>query len=91
MEDTFLERKQYYVGAGINTMMSVSDGLGPYIFCRKLEKARIMREEMDGKVVYLPPESALWLWSCDLKSTFPFLYLDLACKQLCFPPWKRYK
>ena len=23
-----------------------------------------------------------------LESTFPYLYLDLACKQLCFPPGK---
>ena len=47
------------VGAGINTLMSISDGLGPSIFCRKMEKARPMREEMDEKVVYFPPESAL--------------------------------
>ena len=46
------------VGAGINTLMSFSDGLGPSIFCRKIEKARPMMEEMDGKVVYFPPESA---------------------------------
>ena len=46
------------VGAGINTLMSIYDGLGPSIFCRKMEKARPMREEMDGKVVYFPPESA---------------------------------
>ena len=57
MEDTFLDRKQYYVGAGINTMMSVSNGLGPYIFCRELEKARIMRKEMDGKVVFFCRQS----------------------------------
>ena len=43
------------VGAGISTLMSISDGLGPSIFCRKMEKARPMREEMDGKDVYLPP------------------------------------
>ena len=47
------------VGAGINTLMSISDGLGPSIFCRKMEKARLMREEMDEKVVCFPPESAL--------------------------------
>ena len=47
------------VGAGISTLMSISDGLGPSIFCRKMQKARPMREEMDGKVVYFPPESAL--------------------------------
>ena len=47
------------VGAGINTLMSISDGLGSSIFCRKMEETRPMREEMDGKVVYFPPESAL--------------------------------
>ena len=47
------------VGAGINTLMSVSDGLGPSNFCRKMEKARFMKEEMDGRVVHFPPESAL--------------------------------
>ena len=46
------------VGAGIDTLMSISDGLGPSIFCQKMEKARPMREVMDGKVVYFPPESA---------------------------------
>ena len=38
--------------------MSISDGLGPSIFCRNMEKARPMMEEMDGKVVYFLPESA---------------------------------
>ena len=47
------------VGAGINTLMSISDVFGPSIFCRKMEKARPMMEEMDGKIVYFPPESAL--------------------------------
>ena len=57
MEYTFLEYRQH-VGAGINTWMFVSDGLGPSIFRRKMKKARPMREEMDGKVKYFPPESA---------------------------------
>ena len=47
------------VAAGIKTLMSISDGLGSSIFCPKMEKARPMREEMDGKAVYFPPESAL--------------------------------
>ena len=47
-----------HVGAGINALMSISDGLGPSSFCRKMEKARPMMEEMDGKVIYFPPESA---------------------------------
>ena len=32
------------------TLMSISDGLGPSIFCRKRERARPMREEEDGKL-----------------------------------------
>ena len=47
-----------YVGAGMNTLMSVSDGLGPSIFCRNIEKARPMGEEKDRKVVCFPPEWA---------------------------------
>ena len=48
-----------------------------------------MMEEMDRKVVYFPPESAfLTLMLYLSKSTFPYLYIDLACKQLCFPPGK---
>ena len=42
----------------MNTLMSISDGLGPSIFCQKMEKARPVMKEMDGKVVYFPPESA---------------------------------
>ena len=69
--------------------MSISDGLGPSLSCRKMEKARQMREEMDGKAVYFPPDSAYSDFDViHLDSTFPYLYLDLASKQLCFPPGK---
>ena len=65
--------------------MSISDGLVPSIFCRKMEKARPLRAKMDGKVVYFPPESALLPLNFILfDSTFPYLYLDSACKHL----WK---
>ena len=47
-----------YVGVGINTLMSISDGLDPSIFCRKMEKARPLWEEMDGRVVHFPSKSA---------------------------------
>ena len=67
------------VGAGINTLMSISDGLGPSIFCRKMEKARPMREEMDGKAVYFPPESAL----------LPLmLYLSTVLFPICTLTWR---
>ena len=42
----------------MKTLMSISDGLGPSIFSRKMEKVRPMMEEMDGKIVCFPPEWA---------------------------------
>ena len=57
MEHTSSDFEQN-VGAGINTLMSIGDGLGQSIFCRKMEKTRPMREEMDRRVVYFPQESA---------------------------------
>ena len=41
-----------HASAGINTLISISDGLGPSIFCWKMEKARLLKEEVDRKVVY---------------------------------------
>ena len=52
----------YYVGAGVSTLMSDSDGLGPYFFRRKMEKTRPLKEVMGGKV-FFPPESAFFLYS----------------------------
>ena len=40
----------FFVSAGINALMPLSDGLGPYFSCRKTEKTRPMSEEMDGEV-----------------------------------------
>ena len=56
-----IQKLQQHVGAGIGTLMSISNGLGPSIFCRKMEKTRPMMEGMDGKVFYFPPESAFLL------------------------------
>ena len=82
-------KQPQHVGAGIGTLMSISDGLGSSIFCRKMEKARPMMEEMDVKVVYFPPESAFLTFEVLFpESIFPYLYFDLAGKQLCFPPGK---
>ena len=67
------------VGAGINNLTSNSDGLGPSIFCRKMEKARPMREEMDGRVVYFPPESALLSL---------MLYLSTVLFTICTLSWR---
>ena len=40
----------FCVGEGITTLMSISNGLDPYIFRRKMEKTRSTKEEMDGDV-----------------------------------------
>ena len=37
--------------AGISTFKSISDRLGPSVFCRKTEGTRPMREKKDGKVI----------------------------------------
>ena len=77
--DFFCRSVNKSVGARINTLMSISDGLGPSIFCRKMEKARFMREEMDGRVVHIPPESAL----------LPLmLYLSTVLFPICTLTWR---
>ena len=40
----------YCVGAGIVTLMSISNGLDPYFFRRKMEKTRSVKEGMDERV-----------------------------------------
>ena len=40
----------YCVDAGISKLVSISDGLGPYIFRRKIDETERMKEEMDGTV-----------------------------------------
>ena len=56
--------------------MSVSDGLGRYIFCRKMEKMRPMREEMDGKM-FISRESWDFLFTDNLiKILFPICTLS---------------
>ena len=83
----FSDYKQY-VDAGINNLVSISDGLGPSIFCRKMENAQPTREEMDWKLFISSQSRHCHIDSVIYKSTFPYLYLDLACKKLCFPPGK---
>ena len=75
MEYTFLECKQNVV-AGIDTLMSIFDGLEPSIFCRKMEKARPMREEMDGKNVYFPAKVGIFNFDVIIhKVLFPIFSL----------------
>ena len=42
----------YCVGAGIATFVSISDGSDLYFFCRKIEKTRSVKEEVDGKCLF---------------------------------------
>ena len=69
--------------------MSISDGLGPSIFCRKMEEARPMREEMDGRVFYFPPESALLpLMLYPSPVLFPICILAWRANNYVSPPGK---
>ena len=52
----------YCVGAGKTTLMSISDGLDPYFFRRKMEKTQSVREEMDGKVFVSRQSRHLSFW-----------------------------
>ena len=62
--------------------------IGRVLFRRKMEKTRSVKEEMDGSVFISRQGRHLSSDKYYDSSTFPYLYLDLACKQLCFPPRK---
>ena len=64
----------YCVGAGISTLMSTSDGLAPYLFCRKMEKTRSVREDMNGKV-YISRQSRHSFVNNMIKLLFPICTL----------------
>ena len=81
----------YCVGAGIITLIFISDWSDPYIFRRKMEKTRSVKEEMEGKLFISRQSRHIFFVMIMIKVLFPTLYLYLACKQLCFPPRKRYK
>ena len=61
--------------------MSTFGGIYRSIHCRKMEKTRPMKKEMDRKMFFLAIFSIFYF---DVESTFPYLYHDLSCKQL-FP------
>ena len=81
----------YCVGAGISTLISISDWSDPYIFRRKIEKTRSVKEEMEGNLFISRQSRHISFVIIMIKVLFPTLYLYLACKQLCFSPGKRYK
>ena len=81
----------YCVGAEISTLIYISDWSDPYIFRRKMEKTRSVKKEMEGKLFISRQSRHISFVIIMIKVLFPTLYLYLACKQLCFPPRKRYK
>ena len=88
--ESFCSNSENDVDAGISTMISVFDDLGPFVFRQNTEKTRPLRDQMDGCL--FPARfriSTLNVVHCDI--TFHFLYLDLACKHFCFPPRKKNK
>ena len=64
------------MGAGINALLSISDGSGPYVFYRKMEMTRPVRKQMEGKV-FICRESRRFLFVDNVnKLLFFFLCLD---------------
>ena len=56
----------------MNILMPISDGSSPSIFCSKMERTRPVREQMDRKVVYIPPDWAFPLWYISNVGNFPY-------------------
>ena len=52
----------YFVGAGITTLMSISDGSDPYFFRRKMEKRRSVKGEMEGEMFISRQSRHLFLY-----------------------------
>ena len=52
---------------------------------------RSTREKVDGKMFISHQSRRFSFWCFVYENTFPYLHLDLACKQMCFPPRKRYR
>ena len=52
----------YCVGAGVATLMSISDGSDPYLFPSKDGKDAVLEGRNGRKGVYFPPKSAFCLY-----------------------------
>ena len=57
-------------------MMSISDGSGPSIVSRKMQRMRPMREVLFGKGAYFPPELTFPLRCLSMKELFPICTLN---------------
>ena len=58
---SFVNVIRYCAGAEITTLMSISDGLDPYIFLSKDGKDVVYERRNGRRGVYCPPESAFFL------------------------------
>ena len=56
-----------------------------------MEKTRSVKEEMEGKVFISHQSRHISFVIIMIEVLFPTLYLKLACKQIYFPPSKRYE
>ena len=66
----------YCVGAGITTLMSISDGSDRTFFCRNMEKTQSVREEMDGRVfISRQSRHPFYLINIMIKVLFPICTL----------------
>ena len=61
----------YCVGAGISTLISICDWSHPYIFRRKIEKTRSVKEEMEGEL-FISRQSRHFFCKYYDYSTFPY-------------------
>ena len=79
MEDTF----ETVNNTVKDFLMSISDGLDPSIFCRKIEKARPVKKEMDGKGCLFNVRVEIFDFDVMIYIVlFPIYTFDLVCKQL---------
>ena len=69
------------VGVGIGTLMPISDWSDSYIFRRKREKTRSVKEEMEGNVFISRQSRHISFVIIMIKVLFPTLYVYLAYKQ----------
>ena len=72
---SFVHVNFYCVGAGISTLISISDWSNPYIFRRKMEKTRSVKEEMEGKLFISRQSRHISFVFIMIKVPFPTLYL----------------
>ena len=73
-----------FVGAGKSTLMSTSDGLGPYFFRRKVEKTQPMKDQMYGEVFLSRQRQHFFFIVNMTELTFAICTLTLRVKNYVF-------